>query len=303
MKLVASSAFVLASAITMAGGNAKITKHDYVETWSQVAIEQMYEYRIPASITLAQGILESGSGNSELAKKGNNHFGIKCHEWKGKKIYIDDDKKNECFRSYKSAEESFYDHSAFLTSHGRYGFLFDFELEDYKSWAKGLKQAGYATNPKYSRLLIDLIEDLNLSRFDRDVEPALLPEPSIVAENAIKTSNHQVRLHKNGVKYVVAKKGDTFYSLSKEFGLNLSQLYRYNDFAQTKDVLEVGDVVYVQPKKRRNIFKKEEIVLNEDLTAVEVAQKYAVNIRSLKRLNKLSDSDVLIAKGKKVTLQ
>jgi len=139
----------------------------YIEKYHSVAIAEMDRYGIPASITLAQGILESGNGESRLATEGKNHFGIKCHEnWNGKTIIEDDDEKGECFRKYSKAADSYRDHSLFLTERGRYSFLFEYQKTDYKAWAKGLKKAGYATNPKYPKLLIDLIEKYDLSRFD-----------------------------------------------------------------------------------------------------------------------------------------
>jgi LysM repeat protein len=281
----------------------KISQQEYVEKWKQIAIEQMIQYNIPASITLAQGILESASGNSTLAIKGNNHFGIKCHGWEGKKMYLDDDSKNECFRVYKSVTESFMDHSAFLTIHKRYEFLFDYRTDDYKSWAKGLKTAGYATNPKYANLLIDIIEDLKLHQYDKESNGIITPVPSIVIESDIVSNFHLIKKHENGVKYVVAKKGDTFYRISLEFGLKLSQLYRYNDFNGKKDVLEMGDVIYLQPKRRRKLFKKEVIVLEEEISLIELSQKYATNLKSIKRLNGFTENDIRVAKGKRVTLR
>lgn len=140
----------------------------YITKYSQTAIEEMNRFGIPASITLAQGILESGNGESRLAKEANNHFGIKCHKnWNGKTISEDDDEKQECFRSYDNVFESYRDHSLFLSERGRYSFLFEYSRTDYQKWAKGLKKAGYATNPNYSKLLIDLIEKYNLKRFDK----------------------------------------------------------------------------------------------------------------------------------------
>ena len=136
----------------------KNSADDYINQWKDVAVEQMHEYGIPASITMAQGILESSYGNSMLATKANNHFGIKCHDWDGASVFKDDDKKNECFRKYNNARESFKDHSIFLSSRSRYSFLFELSTTDYKGWAKGLKKAGYATNPKYPKLLIELLE-------------------------------------------------------------------------------------------------------------------------------------------------
>ena len=281
----------------------KISKQEYVETWKEIAIEQMIRYNIPASITLAQGILESASGNSKLAVNGNNHFGIKCHGWEGKKMYLDDDRRNECFRVYETATESFMDHSIFLTSHKRYEFLFEYTADDYVSWAKGLKKAGYATNPKYANLLIDIIEDLKLDQYDRESNDIINPAPSIVLPSEPVANHHLIKKHENGVKYIVARKGDTFYRISLEFGLKLSQLYRYNDFSNKKDVLDVGDIIYLQPKKRRKLFKKEVIVVDEEISLIDLSQKYATNIKSIKRLNGFTDSDTRIAKGKVVTLR
>ena len=150
--------------LLISGGNPIET---YIEKWAPVAVEEMYRSGVPASITLAQGILESRYGLSELASKGNNHFGIKCHkDWKGRTMAYDDDAKGECFRVYDSAQESFRDHSDFLRYRDRYKFLFEFDTKDYKSWAYGLKKAGYATDPNYPAKLIKYIEDYGLSRYD-----------------------------------------------------------------------------------------------------------------------------------------
>lgn len=287
------------------GSEKLISKEEYIDTWSPVAVNQMIESGIPASITLAQGILESGSGNSELARKGNNHFGIKCHGWEGATMFIDDDKKDECFRVYESAEQSFIDHSAFLKQYDRYAFLFTYESDDYKSWAKGLKKAGYATNPEYPQRLIKIIEDLGLDKYDEIKVPQTKALPSIVAvksSNSIESNQHSVFVHTNKVKYVVAAKGDTYYKIAQEFGLHIRQLYRYNSFSSTKDCLEQGDLVYLQPKRRRNLFNKEQVVLEETMTIEEVSQKYAINEHSLKKLNDITDEPV-ISKGEKVTLR
>jgi LysM repeat protein len=237
-------------------------------------------------------------------------------------MYLDDDKKNECFRVYKSVEESYVDHSEFLTKYNRYAFLFEYETDDYKSWAKGLKKAGYATNPKYPQLLIKLIEDMGLDKYDAYSKPEIRRKSKIIKDKKRKTkakeineveipasvvaqkSNvHEVKIHAKGVKYVVAKKGDTFYKISSEFGLKLSQLYRYNSFSEGKDVLKAGDVIYIQPKRRRKIFKKEVITLTRALSLVDVSQSNATNLKSLKRLNKISDSNETFAEGERVTLR
>lgn len=313
MKLQVATITFMLSGIAIAGsGSNKISKQQYVETWKGVAIDQMMKHDIPASITLAQGILESGSGNSELAKKANNHFGIKCHDWQGKKMYKDDDTKNECFRVYKSAEQSYFDHSEFLLKHKRYAFLFDYKIDDYKSWAKGLRKAGYATNPKYPDLLINIIEDLNLSQYDNFSKVQIGKQPHIVelkdvrkeeTKSSVLRNSHQVFIHEKGVKYIIAKKGDTFYTIASEFGLKLSQLYRYNDFDKHKDVLIPGDVIYIRPKKRANIFKNEEIVVEKEISLIELSQVHALNIKSLKRLNDITDDEEIIASGRKVTLR
>lgn len=156
--------------ITSVVFSQEISRERYIEMYSDEAINQMRKYNIPASITLAQGILESGNGNSELTKASNNHFGIKCHsDWSGETVYYDDDAKNECFRKYSSVSESYEDHSKFLLKK-RYSKLFEYSIYDYKSWAKGLKKAGYATNPKYAKHLIKIIEDNTLYVFDEAIE-------------------------------------------------------------------------------------------------------------------------------------
>jgi hypothetical protein len=168
------------------GQNKSNSTQDYINTYTKIAIEQEKQYGIPACITLAQGILESGSGRSRLATEANNHFGIKCHnDWKGKKIYKDDDKKNECFRVYDNAEQSYIDHSLFLVGKKRYAELFQLKITDYKGWAKGLKKAGYATNPKYPQLLIDIIELYDLANITQTYQEQEAQEENkeIISQN------------------------------------------------------------------------------------------------------------------------
>ena len=187
----------------------------YVKTYAEVAQQEMRTYEIPASITLAQGILESGIGNSRLATQANNHFGIKCHkEWRGKRIYHDDDEKGECFRVYKDPRNSYRDHSLFLTTRSRYDFLFELKKRDYKAWAKGLKKAGYATDPKYPDKLINLIERYRLDRYDLTKRKAKKELESITTITDHKT--HQVQ------------KGDTLYSISKKYKVDLQLLVQEN---------------------------------------------------------------------------
>jgi len=304
---------------------------DYIEMWRNTAIKQMIQYKIPASITLAQGILESANGNSKLAREAKNHFGIKCHNtWNGDTFFQDDDKKNECFRSYTSASESYKDHSLFLSGRKRYAALFDLKLTDYKGWAKGLKSAGYATNPKYAHLLIDIIEKYDLSDFDNkqneyyknqkeEKEKELSTKPDS-PKNEVKVkhshhntsndeityqveqNNHQTLQNHNGVRYIIAKKGDTFYRLSKEFNLANGQLYKYNEFNK-KDVLKEGDIVYIAPKRGRAKKGYEIHVCQKDLTLRDIAHIEGIKLKKLLKLNLMENPDRTLPKGTKVILR
>ena len=203
----------------------------YIENYSLIAKEEMLQYGIPASITLAQGILESGAGRGELSAKSNNHFGIKCHKgWTGGRVYHDDDKLQECFRKYKDPKYSFRDHSLFLTQRSRYNDLFKHKKDDYKSWAKGLKKAGYATDPKYPDKLIRIIETYELFVYDEDV---LGKKKSKKKEK--KSSN---------IKSYVVEKGDTLYSISRKFNLTVDTLKTYNDL--DSNTIDVGQVLYLE---------------------------------------------------------
>jgi LysM repeat protein len=305
MKLFLTSVSVLLALSSQANTHKKLTKNDYVDQWKAEAIRQMQEHNVPASITLAQGILESASGNSQLAVKGKNHFGIKCHGWTGDKMYMDDDAKGECFRVYDSAGESYEDHSLFLNKYQRYAFLFDLDQTDYKAWAKGLKKAGYATNPQYPQLLIKLIEDLDLSQYDKGgVAPEIIAQPELIAARESMSNKHEVTIEGKRTKYIIAKKGDTFYKISQEFGLTLSQLYRYNDFDTQKDFLEEGDKVYLKPKRGGGFFKKKRrIAVKEEMTLNQFSQEYGVSANTLARMNGFTDKNVVLSVGEKITLR
>lgn len=331
---------------SFANTGKSMTKQEYVSSWSNFAVQQMIEYNIPASITLAQAILESASGNSDLARNGNNHFGIKCHDWTGDKMYKDDDTKNECFRVYRHAEESYVDHSLFLAKRSRYAKLFTYEKTDYKSWAKGLREAGYATNPKYPDLLIDLIESMKLDDFDKLGNTSLYNTSDLKKEKSIKDEkgeselnqksqsskkksnktktskrilkklerekkesnefamessfSHSVYNHTNKVKYIVVKKGDTYYQIAQEFGLTLKQLHNYNDFEATKDVLVPGDIVHIQPKRTHAKDKSKNY--SADKTIYQIAQEEGINLKSLMSKNEANESTVF-SKGEKVILR
>ena len=280
----------------------KISKEEYVNAWKQTAINQMMVSKIPASITLAQGILESANGNSDLAIKGKNHFGIKCSDWKGEKMYINDDSDNECFRVYSNAEDSYFDHSSFLSGKTRYSKLFLLDQTDYKGWANELKNAGYATNPKYPELLIEIIESLKLNELDQKGSSTPKMNSELTA-SAITNNSHTVVLHANKVKYIVAKKGDTFYKISKEFDLGLWQLYRYNDFDSKKDVLEVGDIIYIQPKRKHSKSKEKSIKTTSTVSLRQISQNEAVKLEALMRMNDITSPDELIKKGEIIALK
>ncbi len=307
--LVLLSFFTFSSSVLYAVSGKRYTQKEYIDTWKSVAVSQMIQYKIPASIIMAQGILESGYGNSVLAQKANNHFGIKCHDWKGNTYFIDDDKPNECFRNYKNAEESYKDHSEFLTGRSRYANLFTLQITDYKGWARGLKAAGYATNPKYPQLLIDLIERLDLNELDNAAIETSNPIKYIAKKNVksneskVSVENaHTVMVHSNNIKYVVAKKGDTFYRISKEFQMGLWQLYKYNDFGDRKDVLEEGDIIFLQPKRRRSK-KNPNFSVSNPVSMRAISQLEGIKLSSLMDKNTVTSPDELLPKGEKVNLR
>lgn len=224
------------------------TAVSYIERFKQIAIREMNNSGIPASITLAQGILESGNGNSELALKGNNHFGIKCTpEWKGKTMLKDDDQKDDCFRVYKTPEESFKDHTEFL-KRKRYAPLFELDKNDYRGWATGLKAAGYATNPRYAELLISLIERYNLNRFDRmetETEKIIREDKVLteIAKNIPLEKKEEVSTPRVSMKIHEVKSGDTLASVSKLFGLSVDEIKLLNGLEDSN--LKPGQLLVV----------------------------------------------------------
>jgi len=305
---------------TNSKAETKFSTLDYIDMWKVTAVVQMNKHKIPASITLAQGILESGNGNSRLAKYANNHFGIKCHNtWDGNTFFADDDKKNECFRSYESAGESYRDHSLFLQKK-RYAGLFQLKITDYKGWAKGLKSAGYATNPKYAHLLIGLIEKYDLTKYDRmpnlpqeDANENLQitpPKPVLSSTNSSPNNDeivynfnkHTKQINSNKATFVIAASGDTYYKLSKELEITLAQLYKYNEFNK-KDVLKIGDIVYVAPLKGRAAKNNKEIVLNKSMSLREIAHQEGIKLKKVLKYNSATDANKKLPKGTKVILR
>lgn len=274
-----------------------ISTEEYIQLYKDIAISKMQQFRIPASITLAQGILESGSGNSKLARKANNHFGIKCHkDWQGKTFYADDDEKHECFRKYKKAEDSYLDHSLFLTQRGRYAFLFDYQTDDYVSWAKGLKTAGYATNPKYPELLIRIIEKNKLSQYDKKVSvnqpkesPPVAHPPVVVKLKKVGESDAGRPIYENnGKKLIYIEKGDTYNKLAEEFGMYTGQFLRYNE-VDRDHILQIGEMVYLEKKKRKSEKKFKTHLVKQGETIWEISQLYGIRSKNLRNRNNLPD--------------
>lgn len=266
-------------------------RKEYIERFKDVAIREMNTYGIPASITLAQGILESGDGSSRLAKEANNHFGIKCHlDWNGKKIYHDDDEKQECFRVYRDPEESYRDHSLFLTERSRYADLFKLKRTDYKGWAHGLKKAGYATNPQYAKQLIKLIEENNLHLFD------------LAGAGELESDQPLVLLSDNHVKYVVASEGESWESISEKVHLKVSRLLKYND-RQFDQPLQAGELIYLQRKRKKGAVSTYTVKEGEDMHTI--SQKMAIRLEYLYRRNRMKageqpkPGEVLLLRGYK----
>ncbi len=264
---------------------------DYFDVYKDIAIEQMAKYKIPASITLAQGVLESGAGRSELSRKSNNHFGIKCNGWTGRKAYHDDDESQECFRAYDNVYESYRDHSVFLSTSQRYRRLFDLEITDYKGWAKGLKACGYATNPVYATKLIDIIEVYQLYRYDKAQAPDKFQRKQIEHGDM----RHVYAFNKN--YYVLARRGDTFRSLSKEVGVSYRKLARYNE-RDKNDQLEEGEIVWLEKKARKapKEYKGQPHRVMPGESMYTIAQKYGVRLKNLYKMNDLSP-DYMIRQG------
>jgi len=305
---------------------SQISKQEYIKKYSPLAVSEMKRTGIPASITLAQGLLESGSGNSMLAKQANNHFGIKCHtSWKGPKIYKDDDKKHECFRKYKTVKESYDDHSNFLIKYSRYNFLFELKTTDYKKWAKGLKKAGYATNPKYPQKLIKLIEDYKL--FEYDTYPINKQQDLISEYNEDQEKNnndnqanstyiikkrpkpvedyqfqigYEINLN-NNVKYVIAKKGDTFDKITKKLEKMFWELPKYNELDKNTK-LKQGQIIYIQPKRKKAEKGKKYHIAQKGETLYTISQMYAVKTKSLRKYNNLTENQKIHA-GDKIWLR
>lgn len=298
--VVLSLAFV---GLSNAETDYKALKLSYIEQYRTTAIQQMIDTKIPASITLAQGILESGAGTSRLATLGNNHFGIKCHDWKGDRMYHDDDAKGECFRVYGNAELSFVDHSDFLINRPRYASLFVLNTTDYEGWARGLKKAGYATNPAYAEILIGIIDEFDLDDFDATIVPSKGKGGILNPPKNKFGSVTRVQAPNNQSAYVVAEEGDTYYRISQEFSTAMWELRRYNDNEAQKDVLEKGDKVYLEPKKNKPANGEAFVIAQQNQSLITISQDLGIKLNKLEKRNPELKAEEILAKGTKVFLQ
>ena len=262
--------------------NAAQDNEAYIKKYCYIAMREMNDYGIPASITLAQGILESAAGTSRLAVQANNHFGIKCHnDWSGEKIYHDDDKNNECFRKYDRAEESFIDHSQFLKDRSRYSFLFELDKTDYKAWAKGLKQAGYATDPNYPKRLIELIERYDLHKYDKQSYTSK-------EENVATPVKQQVTKNESGLKHIYVQNGESYYTIAKKYNILFGLIYKYNDVDRKTRQPEEGSIIYLQKKKKKITWGDGVHVVEKGESMHDISQKYGIRLHSLYDLNNMS---------------
>lgn len=253
----------------------------YIKQYRDLAVEEMKKYHIPASITLAQGLLESGAGQSALARKSNNHFGIKCGgDWNGRTVSHNDDARGECFRAYKHPKQSYEDHSKFLASRSRYASLFKLKITDYKGWARGLKKAGYATNPRYADQLIGIIELYDLHKYDTKGGLKWMKE---------NPNPHQPYIA-NGLVYIVARTGDTWKSISKEFDISKRKLQKYNDLYKGYELQE-GDILYLEKKNRKAPKNHIVHVLRAGESMYVISQKYGIRLKNLYKLNKMDEDD------------
>lgn len=265
----------------------------YISQFKDLAIEQMERYHIPASITLAQGLFESRAGLSRLATVGNNHFGIKCHGWRGRSINADDDALGECFRAYDNPKQSYEDHSKFLRNSPRYGRLFRLRVTDYRGWARGLKACGYATNPRYADNLIHIIELYNLNQFDhaKGYDHFMADRYDARNHNYMPNGFHPItKCNKN--YYIIARAGDTFRSLSKETGISRRKLAKYNE-RNKNDVLHAGDIIYLKKKQKKAVkaFKHKPHIVKAGESMYSIAQMYGIRLKNLYKMNHMGPED------------
>ena len=271
------------------------SRMEYIQRYQLLAIEEMGRSGIPASIKMAQACLESGNGNSELALKSNNHFGIKCKSnWRGQKVYYDDDHRNECFRKYRSVEDSYIDHSNFLMSNPRYAFLFTLPPDNYKAWARGLKDAGYATARDYDKRLIEIIEKNELFRLDHKgtfdaltaYEQMRIGNPGISNSVSIDPYKSNEIISINGLDAVIARRGDTYEIIAQLLGMKAWELYKMNDLPQGYRP-QPNEVVYIESKKRRGSRNHLTHKVEDGETMHFISQLYGIKLKPLIRRNRM----------------
>lgn len=284
MRIRESIFILLLLCIGLQASGQNLTRQQYIEKYRDEAVKQMHKHKIPASITLAQACLESSNGNSELARKANNHFGIKCHNgWKGKGYLHDDDRKGECFRHYKNAEDSFTDHSYFLISGSRYNSLFDLKITDYKAWAHGLKAAGYATNPRYAQMLIDIIEEYKLYKYDSPYAYNESKTHAREAKKAARIEKKRNKLEKKELKAV--KKARKAQEKLQKFNEKYPPLVK-----PQHNPVHVQNSAPVEPEHNKPTVQKPEndgiiYVIKQGDTLYSIARKYSVTVDDLYRNN------------------
>jgi hypothetical protein len=287
------------------------TFENYIRKYAPLAVNDRKEYGIPASITLSQALLESGAGQSALAVRANNHFGIKCNGWTGAKAYFDDDRPSECFRKYSSVGDSYADHSAFLKGRERYASLFKLKITDYKGWARGLQQAGYATDKAYANRLIKLIEDYELYRYDSDKAMADIDnederkqDDKVVAseerrpvKEKAKEAKRPLRepLRERGLEFVYAKADDDVKTIAEATGRGLNAIMKYNEIPDDFPLQE-GDIIYLSEKKSRADRPYYDHVVRIGESMHSIAQKYGVRLESLYKLNR-KNADYIPVEG------
>ena len=271
----------------------------YIDQYKDIAIEQMQRYHIPASITLAQGLLESGAGRSELTRNSNNHFGIKCNNnWTGRRTYHDDDAKNDCFRVYDSAYESYEDHSKFLSGNQRYRQLFQLKTTDYKGWAKGLKACGYATSPVYAEKLIEIIQLYKLYQYDSAKGYDHFMAQRTKDQNPNGASLHTIKIF-NKNYYIIARRGDTFKAIGEEVGISYRKIAKYNE-RNREDQLQEGEVIWLKKKQSKapKDYKGRLHYVRSGESMYSIAQQYGIRLKSLYKMNKLSpDYQIKVGDG------
>ena len=280
--------------VLSASAQRKLTSYNnYIKQYAPLAVEQMKRHNVPASITLAQGLLESGAGMSTLSVKSNNHFGIKCgNGWRGRSVRANDDAPNECFRAYRKVEDSYEDHSLFLVGNQRYASLFRLKKTDYKGWARGLKKAGYATDPSYANKLITIIETYDLYKYDNDgmSKREARKWQKLLKKKPWLANPHEV-LIANGLAYVVARDGDTFQLLGGEFDISWKKLVKYNDL-QRDYTLEEGDIIYLKEKNKKTVADVIYHEVREGDSMHSISQIYGVRLKTLYKLNVMVEDHI-----------